>query len=201
MLHTLDFLEVFLPEESTIEDFRAILRELNLRTLCPNVKSLQITLGHDYCIHEMTASLSTHNYHCDPVHSVRDVITENPQCPVAVVEGCTSSFPMLLSFGFEMIACSEIFDDMSIEPFFQVHRVWMEIPALEEIKKRLVSRKYAPEPRSLDVLLCGLSIDEIGSIIENYGPNKEILENFEFCPLRPYSCVPKVSNAKSKFCS
>ena len=47
----------------------------------------------------------------------------------------------------------------------------------------LVSPRKSTEPHSLDALLCGLSVDEISSIIENYGSNKTSLENFEFFPL------------------
>ena len=194
VLHALEFLELFLPDDSTIEEFHEILGALNLQALCPNVKSLRITLGQDHCIHEIPASLPVYSNHCAIFHSVRHFMTENPQCPVAVVEACLSSFPMLLSFGFELIACAEICEDMRIEHLFELHKIWTGIPTLEELKICLVSPKKSPEPHSLDALLCGLSVHEISSIKENYGPNKTSLQNFEYCALRP-----SVLYGKSKY--
>ena len=184
VLEKLNFLELFLSEDSNIEDFRRVISQLNLQASCPNARTLRFTVGERYCIHEML-SLASQPAVWGPIHSVREVITENSACAVAVVEECLSSFPMLLTFGFEMLACAEICENMDLEHWFEVYRIWTELPTLEELRICLVSPKYSPEPHSLDALFCGISVDEAAAIKNSDGIGQNHLMNFQFCPIRP----------------
>ena len=118
--------ELFLPDESTIEDFRNIVRVLNLHESCPNLRTLRFTLSEDFCIHEISSDLFDHSCLSVPVHSVQEVIVQNPLCNVAVVEECIFSFPNLRKFGFEMMACAEACVNFELEHFFQIHKIWTD---------------------------------------------------------------------------
>lgn len=193
VLQALNYLELFLPEELTIEGFRRIVQNLNLNVSCPHVQTLRFTLSEDFCIHEMTASPFCHSSISLPVHSLREVMVQNPLCTVAVVEECILSFPKLRKFGFEIIACAEVCENFELEHFFEIHKIWTELMTLEELKICLVHPQGSPGPHALDALLCGISMDEASDIYSSSVRGQLDLKKLQFCPTRP-----SLSNAKSK---
>ena len=193
VLHRLNYLELFFAYESILGEFHSVVSRLNLQGLCPNVKSLRLRFGDSFCYHEVPPALSAYSPTCIPVHSVQEFVSKNPACPVSVVEACILSFPKLLTFGFELLACADICEELDLEHILNVYRIWTELPALEELKIGLVSPKESPQPHTLDALFCGISTDEVVAIIEADEEGLLDLNRFQFCPKRP-----SLLHAKSK---
>ena len=107
-LETLDFFELFLPEDSSHVQFVNMMPRLSLHSLYPSITSLRLMFDHDFCSHELQRSLIVDAQNCPPSLSVREVTTEKAFCMPAVMGTCDSLFPNLLSFAFESLQCTEM---------------------------------------------------------------------------------------------
>ena len=183
-LDELEVLNLYFPEYSYPEEFRNILASLRLQEFCPRLSSLRLDFGEE-CIHELPTSLSIDGSALAPVESVREVTTRMAVCLPAVVETCTTTFPYLCCFAFQVLPCADTCEHTDKEHWYDVYKIWTEIPTLQELRLGLPGTDATSGDFSIDALLCGLRNEEARRLKSLYNNNPLELANFQFCPSRP----------------
>ena len=183
-LEALDHLTLFFSEHSTLDEVRHAIAGLKLQASCPRLKSMQFTFTED-CGHKIPASLFASAADFVPVNSVREITTEMAICTPAVISACIHAFPLLSSFAFEAITCADICEAFNDDHFFDVHKIWTEVPTLERLSICACGTQITPPNFSLDALFCGLNNDETRYIRKRRSEDNLDLTVFQYCPARP----------------
>ena len=186
VLQALEFLELYFPLDSTVEEFTKIIASLNLQSSCPALTSVRISFEDDYCIHDMPSRLLSEDQPMFvPVSSVKEITFVEAVCTAGVMEACISAFPQLTSFAYENLRCTEICVDQSDEHFFAVYKIWTEVSTLEKLKVCLGGAYRAPKWTCMDALFCGISTGEVVRIKRICAREEIDLKKRQYCPLRP----------------
>ena len=186
VLNALEYLEIFLPEALTAQEFTNIAASLRLHISCPQLYSLHLNFEQDECLHRIPSSLSIQNLECFPVCCVHHAIVRKANCFIAAMEHCIFSFPRLSSLTLDLIDCSELCERNSCSAHhYELYKVWTEIPTLESLKICAVDHERCPLDFSLDALFCGISTSETRAIRKACVSSQIDLKNLQLCPVRP----------------
>ena len=187
-LGSLDFLELFFPEDSTTAEIHDILAGLRLHDSCPSLHSVRLAFGDD-CLHDVNPHIFAKPPANNPYWSVLEVLIQEASCAPSVAKSCISYFPTMSKFGFELLACADLCEISGQEHFFELHKLWTEVTTLEELKVCLVGPRNSAAPYSLDALFCGISTDEVHFLVKlnegGIGNHEFKRQTWEFCPIRP----------------
>ena len=183
-LEVLDHLTLFFPDHSTLDEVRHTIAGLRLEVSCPRLKSMQLNFTED-CSHKTPTSLFASSADFVPINSVREITTEMAICTPAVISACIHTFPLLSSFAFEAIRCADICEAFDDDHFFDVHKIWTEIPTLERLCICVCGTQITPPNFSLDALFCGMNNDETSYIRKRRNEGNLDLTAFQYCPARP----------------
>ena len=183
-LEVLEQLTLFFPDHSTLDEVRSAIEGLSLQVSCPRLKSMKLNFTED-CSHKTPTSLFANSVDFVPINSVREITTEMAICTPAVIGACICAFPQLSSFGFEAIRCARICEASNDDHFFEVHKIWTEIPTLERLSICVGGTQITPPNFSLDALFCGLNNDETEYIRTCGKEDNHDLTQFQYCPARP----------------
>ena len=177
-------LELFLPEHATIKNSANALGVLNLPLKFPSMTSLRIKFGEN-CYHSIPRKRVSRIIANSEAKSVRKVTLEDPPCNADAIRTCAKTFPLLQSFGFELLACVELCQNKSEYHKHDISVIWTELPMLECLNICLKGSDVGPDDFTLDELFCGISNEECDWLRMENSAGRLRVSDLQLCPLYP----------------